>query len=320
MGKRVDADYFMEELHDGHGRRRAATTCSPSTWTWTRCRVTPWRTGRAVTATSTDPRLRHAAAHPVARGHRARAERCGLARPLAGEAVAAPGAAGRRSSAPRRMGFEPMFGTELEFYLFKETFAEAHAKHYADLTPSVPYILDYHVLATTYDETVHQGGAQRHEGSRHQGGELEGRGVARPAGDQLPLLGCADDGRQPRHLQERDQGDGEPARLLGDVHGEAGPHVDRELVPRPLEPVEGRQEHVRGRVGDRSSATSRGHIACGREIAIFLAPNINSYKRYAAASGRRRRWPGAMTTGRADSASSATASPCAPSRASRAPT
>src|SRR2546428_7923288 len=52
----------------------------------------------------------------------------------------------------RALGFEPMFGSELEFFLLKETFAEAHAKHYTDLTPSVPYILDYHILATTYDE------------------------------------------------------------------------------------------------------------------------------------------------------------------------
>src|SRR6202158_2705458 len=52
----------------------------------------------------------------------------------------------------RKLGFEPMFGSELEFYLLKETFAEAHAKRYQDLTPSVPYNLDYHVLATSYDE------------------------------------------------------------------------------------------------------------------------------------------------------------------------
>src|SRR5262249_21119506 len=52
----------------------------------------------------------------------------------------------------RALGFEPMFGSELEFFLLRETYAEAHAKHYRDLTPSVPYILDYHVLATTYDE------------------------------------------------------------------------------------------------------------------------------------------------------------------------
>src|SRR5215211_224869 len=50
------------------------------------------------------------------------------------------------------LGYTPMFGSELEFYLLKETYAEAHAKRYEDLTPSVPYILDYHILATTYDE------------------------------------------------------------------------------------------------------------------------------------------------------------------------
>jgi glutamine synthetase len=50
------------------------------------------------------------------------------------------------------LGFTPMFGSELEFFLLKETYEEAHRRHYRDLTPSVPYILDYHVLATTYDE------------------------------------------------------------------------------------------------------------------------------------------------------------------------
>src|SRR6202035_5286332 len=38
----------------------------------------------------------------------------------------------------RALGLEPMFGSELEFYLLKETFAEAHAKGYRDLPPSVP--------------------------------------------------------------------------------------------------------------------------------------------------------------------------------------
>ena len=52
----------------------------------------------------------------------------------------------------RAAGFEPMVGSELEFYLLKESYAEAHANHFRNLTPSVPYILDYHVLATTYDE------------------------------------------------------------------------------------------------------------------------------------------------------------------------
>ena len=50
------------------------------------------------------------------------------------------------------LGYVPMMGSELEFYLLRETYAEAHAKGYTGLTPSVPYILDYHILATTYDE------------------------------------------------------------------------------------------------------------------------------------------------------------------------
>ena len=47
-----------------------------------------------------------------------------------------------------------MVGSELEFYLLRETYEEAHRKGYRDLTPSVPYILDYHILATTYDEPL----------------------------------------------------------------------------------------------------------------------------------------------------------------------
>src|SRR3984893_6237368 len=52
----------------------------------------------------------------------------------------------------RALGYEAMFGSELEFFLIKETYAQAYAQHYRGLTPSVPYILDYHILATSYDE------------------------------------------------------------------------------------------------------------------------------------------------------------------------
>jgi glutamine synthetase len=54
----------------------------------------------------------------------------------------------------RAAGHDAMFGSELEFDLLRESYAEPHAKHYRDLTPSVPYILDYHILATTYDEPL----------------------------------------------------------------------------------------------------------------------------------------------------------------------
>src|SRR5947209_669549 len=50
-----------------------------------------------------------------------------------------------------------MMSSELEFYLYKESYAESWQKGYRDLTPTIPYILDYHILATTMDEPfIHQ--------------------------------------------------------------------------------------------------------------------------------------------------------------------
>ena len=88
---------------------------------------------------------------------------------------------------------------------------------------------------------------ERDAGRGHRRRELEGRGLAGPARDQLPLRRRCPHGRQPRGLQERRQGDRERERLLDHLHGEARPRVDRELVPRPREPVARRRERVRRR-------------------------------------------------------------------------
>ena len=51
-------------------------------------------------------------------------------------------------------GFKLYFGSELEFYLFDENYRQARAKDYKKLSPSIDYIIDYHILATTFDEPV----------------------------------------------------------------------------------------------------------------------------------------------------------------------
>ena len=43
-------------------------------------------------------------------------------------------------------------GSELEFYLFRETYEEAQTKNFADLEYHSGYIEDYHILQTTKDE------------------------------------------------------------------------------------------------------------------------------------------------------------------------
>ncbi len=50
------------------------------------------------------------------------------------------------------LGYRVMCASELEFFLFKESYEEAQAKKFQDLTPHSGFIEDYHILQTTRDE------------------------------------------------------------------------------------------------------------------------------------------------------------------------
>jgi len=183
----------------------------------------------------------------------------------------------------KAMGFEPMVGTELEFYLMKETFAEAHAKDYSNLTPSVPYILDYHVLATSYDEPFIR--AVR-KGMKEAGIKVESsKGEAWPGQQEINFhfadaLTMADN-----HVIYKNG-----IKEMAHQHG-----CSVTFMAKPDHTWIGSSCHVHSSLWkdgrntfDGESDTFKrylaGHIAGAAEIAIFLAPNINSYKRYAAAS------------------------------------
>jgi glutamine synthetase len=183
----------------------------------------------------------------------------------------------------KKMGLEPMVGTELEFYLMKETFAEAHAKHYSNLTPSVPYILDYHVLATSYDEPFIR--AVR-KGMKEAGIKVESsKGEAWPGQQEINFhfadaLTMADN-----HVIYKNG-----IKEMAHQHG-----CSVTFMAKPDHTWIGSSCHIHSSLWkegrntfDGESDTFKrylaGHIAYAGEIAIFLAPNINSYKRYAAAS------------------------------------
>ena len=183
----------------------------------------------------------------------------------------------------RAAGYEPMFGTELEFYLLRETYAAAHAKHYRDLTPSVPYILDYHVLATTYDEPLMR---QIRNGMQAAGIAVESsKGEAWPGQQEINFrysdaLTTADN-----HVIYKN-GAKEIAHLNG---------CSITFMAKPDHTWIGNSCHIHGslwRDGENAFAGGSevfeqwlaGWIACAKELALFLAPNINSYKRYAAGS------------------------------------
>jgi glutamine synthetase len=182
----------------------------------------------------------------------------------------------------RTAGFEPMFGSELEFYLLKESYAEAHAKGYRDLTPSVPYILDYHVLATTYDEPLIR---EMRRGMRGAGMVVESsKGEAWPGQHEINFryddaLTTADN-----HVVYKNG-----AKEIAHRHG-----CSITFMAKPFETWIGSSCHVHASLwrdganafGDEAvfDAFLAGWIARARELALFLAPTINSYKRFAAGS------------------------------------
>jgi glutamine synthetase len=59
-----------------------------------------------------------------------------------------------------KLGYEAMGGSELEFFIFKDSYDEAAEKKYNDLKPFSHYIEDYHLLQGTKEEVVV--GALRH--------------------------------------------------------------------------------------------------------------------------------------------------------------
>jgi glutamine synthetase len=181
------------------------------------------------------------------------------------------------------LGYDAMFGSELEFFLFRESYEEAHAKHFRDLTPSVPYILDYHILASGYDEPFMR--AVR-TAMKAAGLKVESsKGEAWPGQHEINFrfadaLKAADD-----HVIYK-LGAKELAHQCG---------MSVTFMAKPDHRGVGSSCHIHSSLWRDGSAAFAGEsevfkqylagqIACASELAIFFAPTINSYKRYAAAS------------------------------------
>jgi glutamine synthetase len=188
-------------------------------------------------------------------------------------------------------GYLPMFGSELEFYVLKESYAEAHEKHYRQLTPSIPYILDYHILATTFDEDVI--GAIR-RGMKSAGIPVEfTKGEAWPGQHELNFRFGDAVTTADRHVVYKNG-----AKEIANQHGRS-----ITFMAKPDHTWIGNSCHIHSSLwdpgGSRSlfpadgdghgpSSTFNGYlaglIAHMGALSIFLAPNVNSYKRYAAES------------------------------------
>lgn len=60
----------------------------------------------------------------------------------------------RQVEAAAAMGYLPMVGSEIEFYLYRDSYEEAHARGYSGLSTHSNFAEDYNILQTTRDEYV----------------------------------------------------------------------------------------------------------------------------------------------------------------------
>jgi glutamine synthetase len=183
----------------------------------------------------------------------------------------------------RALGYEPMFGSELEFFLYRESYDEARAKKFEELTPSVPYILDYHILASGYDEEFMR---EIRLSMAKAGMRVESsKGEAWPGQHEINFryadaLKTADD-----HVIYKTG-----VKALAYQRG-----VAVTFMAKPDHRGVGSSCHIHSSLWQDGKAAFAGEsdvfkqylagqIACASELAIFYAPTINSYKRYAAGS------------------------------------
>jgi glutamine synthetase len=184
------------------------------------------------------------------------------------------------------MGYAVKMGAELEFFLFKESYEDAAAKGYANLTPDSNTIQDYHILQTTKDEHIIRSIRNGMEGA---GVPIEcSKGEAGFAQHEINLryteaLEMAD------RLSIYKNGAKEIAALAGraitfmakysmaDVGSSC--HIHSSLwtldTDRPAAPGDGDHQ-----LSPAFASYLAGMIATAQELSWMFAPTVNSYKRY----------------------------------------
>jgi glutamine synthetase len=288
VGKRIHAPFFVSEILD-HGMHLCdyLVACDIEMEPTPGYAFASWATGYGdLHATPDLATLRRAAWL-----ERTAIVLCDVEREGQGPVEVAPRTILRRQlERAARRGLFPMVGSELEFFLFRDGYAAAHAKGFRNLAHHHHYVEDYHVLSGTFAEPVigairrgvdasgipvefskGEWGPGQHEinlryapalemADRHVVYKLAAKEIAAAAGCSLTFMA---------KFQEDLAGSSLHVHLsLVDAKGAAVFPGDGELAGSAL------------RASDAFRWFLGGCLAHARELALFLAPNANSYKRY----------------------------------------
>jgi glutamine synthetase len=190
----------------------------------------------------------------------------------------------------RALDVEPMFASELEFFLCRETYDESFRSHYDELTPSARYVTDSHLLAGGFDEPLIRQLRRGFLGARIP---VEASKAEAYAGQHEITFHYGSPVATADHHVVLKHG----AKEIAEQNG-----CSITFMAKPYADWIGSSCHVHSSLWRSGENLFRGEsklfrhylagqLACLRELAIFLAPTVNSYKRYVAGG-----WAGTTIT------------------------
>jgi glutamine synthetase len=186
-----------------------------------------------------------------------------------------------------KMNMKAYMASELEFFLFDESYASAQEKGYRNLKTAGAYIQDYHILQTTKEETVMR--AIRN-GLQGAGIPVENsKGEWGPGQEEINVKYAEALEMADRHVilkngcKEIAWAQGKAITFMANWdYGLAGnsAHIHQSLWSK-----DGKQALFHDPKGDHGMSQLMKHYVAGLlahadEITYFLAPYINSYKRF----------------------------------------
>lgn len=213
---------------------------------------------------------------------------CDLRSPGGADVTIAPRSILRAQvDAARSMGHVPMMGSEIEFFLYQDSYAEAFANDYRDLRPHSPWAEDYNIHITSRDEIV-IGELRRH--LEVAGVPIEFSKGEAGAGQHEINIAYAD----AVEMADRNLVYKFAAKEIAARHGRSAT-----FMAKPSFADVGSSCHVHLSLWDTAvranlfaddsdehgmSETFRrflaGQIATAREFSLLWAPTVNSYKRF----------------------------------------
>ncbi len=209
----------------------------------------------------------------------------------------------RQLAAAAEHGWTALAGTELEFITFNTTYEAAWDARYRDLVPANQYNVDYSILGTSRVEpllreirnTMYAAGLDVESAKgecnfgQHEIGFLyadalttaDNHAVYKTVAKEI----AAQQGKSLTFMAKYDEREGNSCHIHLSLRGADGQLIFWDTLPEPVEGPEPPTlpEPVEGRTPLYDSFIA-GLLATMADFTLLYAPNINSYKRFAAGS------------------------------------